>query len=213
MTNAQWYADFEMHLMTDASPSVYFNALQKNRTFPRHHPFDWLIRLKDVPQSPKHHPEGDVWKHTMLVVDGAAGCRGQSREPNVLMWAALLHDLGKIPATKMRRGRWTAYDHDKMGRGMAEEFLRACGCDEGFLQRVAALVRWHMQPLFVAKDMPFADIAAMVDEVDTHEVGLLALADRLGRGFNDAETVAKETRRIETFVEKCRKHAAKTGVR
>ena len=98
------------------------------------------------------------------------------------MAAALLHDLGKIPTTKLRHGRLTAYDHDKAGEKLAREFLRCCTDDEGFLARVCALVRWHMQVMFVAHNLPFADIRGMLHSVSPHEIALLAYCDRLGRG-------------------------------
>jgi putative nucleotidyltransferase with HDIG domain len=82
------------------------------------------MRLKKVPQSPKHHPEGNVWNHTMLVVDEAAGKKGQSKDPEAFMWAALLHDIGKADATNQKKGRITAYNHEKVGAEQAGEFLR-----------------------------------------------------------------------------------------
>lgn len=57
----------------------------------------------------------------MQVIDAAAHNRIKSREPVVFMWAALLHDLGKAPTTRLRKGRITAYDHDRVGAEMAEE--------------------------------------------------------------------------------------------
>ena len=59
----------ERHLMEDVRPSVALERLFAEPTPPA---FAVLRRLKDTPQSPVHHPEGNVWNHTMLVVDEAA---------------------------------------------------------------------------------------------------------------------------------------------
>jgi len=207
-TNTQWFEAFETHLMGDDKPSAYFNALLHKGTFPKHHPFDRLSVLKDVPQSPVHHPEGDVWNHTMHVVDIAAGKRHESRDARVFMWAALLHDLGKEPTTRRRRGRITAYDHDKAGAKLARKFLDACGCEPAFTDAVVALVRWHMQVLFVVKDLPFADLPAMMRDVTPDEIALLALCDRMGRGELPREKVELEHGHIAAFLERCEGHMA-----
>lgn len=161
LTKKQWFEAFNHHLMEDAVPSVYFYDLARDKQFPAQYPFSMLTDLMDLQQSPVHHPEGDVFVHTMLVVDNAAGRRFLSKAPQVLMWAALLHDLGKKPTTKRRKGRITAYDHDKAGRQMAERFLIECGQDESFAKKVAALVRWHMQALFVIRNLPFSNLDRM----------------------------------------------------
>ena len=74
------------------------------------------------------------------------------------MWGALLHDLGKAPTTKIRKGKITSYDHDKVGAELCREFLEVFTDDEEFIKQVTALVRWHMQTLFVIKNLPFADV-------------------------------------------------------
>lgn len=200
---------FEAHLLGDERPSLYFNGLKDAGAFPRTPPFDMLDDLADVPQSPRHHPEGDVWAHTMLVVDNAAQLKSVSAHPRGLMWAALLHDVGKKPTTKMRKGRITAYDHDKAGRDLAELFLRACGQDAAFVRRVGALVRWHMQALYAMRRLPFFNPRAMMAEVDVDEVALLCLADRLGRGPMNAQDIDRERGHITAFIEKSRAAAKK----
>lgn len=63
-----------------------------------------LHRLKGTEQSLLHHPEGDVWNHTLLVVDEAANVKNKSTDAAVFMWAALLHDIGK-PDTTTKPGK------------------------------------------------------------------------------------------------------------
>lgn len=198
------FTEFEQHLLYDAKPSDYFNSLLNQEWFLRDYPYIILSNLQKTPQSPEHHPEGTVWNHTMLTVDEASLHKQASRNPEVFMWAALLHDVGKGPATKMRKGRITAYDHDKMGELLAEEFLNFFAVDKRFLKQVTALVRWHMQPLFVNKKLPFADIQKMLQKVDLEEIALLSLCDRLGRGNLDQALRAEEKGKNESFINYCR---------
>jgi len=190
-------------LLNDEAPSMYFRALFDSGSFPRQLPFSMIAELKDVPQQPDHHPEGDVLEHTLQVVDLAATRKQESRDPRAFMWAALLHDLGKKTMTKIRSGRITAYDHDKEGAKLAREFLRQCTDDEGFIRRVCALVRWHMQVMFVAHKLPFADIRGLLRSVPPQEISLLAWCDRLGRGALSLKAVEKERRNIEAFLARC----------
>lgn len=198
------FSDFEYHLMNDDKPSIYFNILITSRSIPEEYPFTLLRDLLDVPQSPKHHPEGSVWSHTMLVIDEAAKRRSESKSPRSFMWAAILHDLGKAPTTKLRNGRITSYDHDKVGEKLARDFLSVFTSDEEFISEVSHLVRWHMQILFVLKDLPFANVERMAEETSLDEIGLLSLSDRLGRGDMTEEKAEEEKRDLDAFLDKCR---------
>lgn len=197
------FNDFNDHLCLDDQPSYYFEKIFSVELFRHSYPFNLLSDLEKVEQSPQHHREGNVWKHTLLVVDGAAALRQQSKHPRVLMWAALLHDLGKVPATEVRGGRITAYDHDKWGEKLALDFLREFTEDETFMQAVAKLVRWHMQILFVVKKLPFAELESMVKEVDIDELGLLSLCDRLGRGGLSERQRNEEYENLAYFLNQC----------
>ncbi len=207
----KWFAEFNKHLMNDDMPSVYFNALAEENLFPSEHPFCLLIDLKKVEQSPIHHPEGNVWNHTMHVIDNAADRKHLSKEPEIFMWAALLHDLGKAVTTKRRNGKITAYGHDKKGQAIARDFLRQCGRPESFVEKASLLVRWHMQALFVLNHLPFANLEKMTAQADVNEVALLALCDRLGRGDTSQKTVLAEKKNILRFIEKCKEYIIKKG--
>lgn len=197
------FKDFNLHLTGDGIPSEYFDSLMSSGNFPDEYPFEMLLRLNSIPQSPVHHPEGSVWKHTMMVVDNAARMIQLSRSPRCLMWAALLHDLGKIPSTKVRNGRITAYDHDIEGEKLTRGFLLACTDDASFIEEVCSLVRWHMQALYVEKRLPYASIEKMKAQADVREVALLSVCDRLGRGGLDKNSAEKEVRNIKNFLRKC----------
>lgn len=199
MTAAELCASFEKHLLTDEKPSVYFAGVSEEPIF-RTYPFSMLYALKDSPQPPEHHPEGSVWNHTLLVLDEAAAVRETSREPVVFMWSALLHDIGKPSTTRMRRGRITSYDHDKVGAEMAKAFLGVFMDDARFIEAVSQLIHYHMQLLFVVNGLPFADIEGLKRSTDIRELALLGLCDRLGRTNSDR---LKEEKNVTLFLEKC----------
>jgi putative nucleotidyltransferase with HDIG domain len=188
-----------IHLLNDKQPSVYLNEISKTQMFEQY-PLKLLSNLKKAEQSPKHHPEGNVWNHTMMVVDEAAKVRNESNSKKAFMWAALLHDIGKPDSTKIRNGKITSYDHDKIGAELARKFLMEFSDDDDFIKKVTLLVRWHMQILFVVNNLPFADVKNMKRQTDITEVALLGLCDRLGRLNADRRN---EEANIKVFLEKC----------
>lgn len=198
MTLFELFEDINKHLLEDEWPSLFLNEIYNDDLF-REHPFKMLHTLKNVEQSPVHHPEGNVWNHTLLVVDEAAKIKHKSKNQRVLMWAALLHDIGKASTTAKRKDKITAYDHDKVGAELSKEFLRIFTDDEKFLDEVSQLIRYHMQILFVVNGLPFADIEGMKRNTDIQEIALLGLCDRLGRKGYDKE---KEEKNIELFLQK-----------
>lgn len=194
----EFFQKIEEHLLHDSKPSEYLNSMKDNPEF-KEHPYIYLYKLIDTEQSPKHHPEGSVWNHTMLVVDGAAKVKDKSKNKRAFMWAALLHDIGKPSTTRKRKGKITSYDHDKVGAKLAEEFLLKVEQDKKFIKEVSALVRFHMHILFVLNNLPFADISSMKEQVDINEIALLGYCDRMGRLNVDS---SKEEKNIKEFIKK-----------
>lgn len=195
------FKEFDKHLMEDEKPSIYFNEESKKLYF-KEYPLNLLTKLKDTEQSIKYHPEGNVWNHTMLVVDEAASRRSLSGDKNSFMWAALLHDIGKADTTKIRKGKITSYDHDKLGEQLSMYFLMEFTKDENFINKVSKLVRWHMQPFHVIKNPRFAEVEEMIIDVPIEELALLSLCDRLGRGGMTKEKIQEESLAIKSFLKK-----------
>ena len=194
------FQEMETHLLQDERPSRYFNTLFEDPLFTKY-PFEMLGRLKQTKQSPVHHPEGNVWNHTMLVIDEAARIKTESRDQKAFLWAALLHDIGKPGTSKIRKGKITSYDHDKLGAELAGKFLTEFIQDSNLVQSVISLVRWHMQILFVVHNLPFADGESMKRQTDLHEIALLGFCDRMGRIGADRQ---EEENNIQLFLQKCK---------
>ncbi len=204
MDKHRLFSEFDTNLLNDDQPSLYFRKLAEAGLLNTAYPFIMLDILQKVEQPPEFHPEGSVWEHTLLVVDLAAARRKISANPRVFMWTALLHDLGKANTTKIRRGKITAYDHDKQGAKLAAKFLREFTADEEFINQVTRLVRWHMQILYVTKKLPFADIQKMLSEVPLEEIALFCECDRLGRGNMNDKILQAELANVDYFMQQCR---------
>lgn len=99
-----------------------------------------IARMKGVEQPPQFHPEGDVWVHTLMLLE--------QLEPEcsaTLAWGALLHDVGK-PATFRRAPDRIRFDgHVEVGVAMAEEICRRFRFSNDETRQIAALVQNHMR--------------------------------------------------------------------
>ncbi|NLL39496.1 MAG: HDIG domain-containing protein [Clostridiales bacterium] len=199
MNGQELFDNIGQHLIDDVRPSGYLNKIYDEPTFGQY-PFEMLKRMQKTEQSPVHHPEGNVWNHTLLVVDQAAKVKAKSSDVSAFMWAALLHDIGKPPVTRIRKNKITAYDHDRIGAKLAEEFLSVFVKDANFKAKVVGLVRYHMHVFYIVKDLPFADVQGMKKSTDIKELALLGLCDRLGRTKPNPE---EEKENVELFLKIC----------
>ena len=176
-----------------ARPSVFFEILRSVRQMR-----DWfpeVLALSGIPQDPDRHPEGDVWQHTMLTLDGAASLKDKASRPEAFMFAALLHDLGKAVVTKSQGGRIHAYGHEEAGADMAERLLSRLGAGRKVTEYVTDMVRRHMAPgMFVQSGSHTKAYMKLFDaSVCPEDLLLLSKADRMAGRGNAEET---ETDRI-----------------
>ena len=194
------FLEIEKVLLEEEKPSIFIEKLLKTDRLNKY-PFSMISDLNKIPQNPKYHPEGNVFNHVMMVIDEGVEHRDKVTNKRAFMWGLLLHDIGKTPTTKMRKGRLTSYNHDKVGAAMAREFMEYFNEDEEFVSLVSSLVRWHMQSLYVNKNLPFKEIDKMVSELNINDIVLFSLADRLGRGGIDTDKRKEVFNDIEKFRE------------
>lgn len=198
MSQELTFKEISNHLIQDERPSVYIRERLLNSSYD----FELkekLLKLEKIEQNPKYHPEGNVLNHVMLVLDNAAKIKKLSNDRVAFMWAALLHDIGKLTTTKVRKGRITSYNHDIEGEKISKQILDKLTDDKDLKYKVSKLVRYHMQPLFFDKNLPFFSYKDMLNEVDYNEVALISMADRLGRGNITSEIKGKELENLEKF--------------
>lgn len=146
----RWAAAVFSALLERERPSDFFRALLASGEMGDALPE--LTACVGVPQNPFYHPEGDVFEHTMLVVDCAAALRERAQNSLGFMLSALAHDLGKAVATGIRPdGRITAYGHELVGRPLCRAMLGRLTEDAGLIDYVDNMVWLHMRPNILAK--------------------------------------------------------------
>ncbi len=136
-------------LLKAPRPSVFFEVLRDVKGLDFW--FPELEKLISLPQNPDFHPEGDVWVHTMEVLDRAVSFRDSVSEPYAFMLSALCHDLGKIEATEEIDGVIHAYAHESLGLPIAKAFLSRFTGDKGVINYVMNMVFFHMKPGVMAR--------------------------------------------------------------
>jgi poly(A) polymerase len=102
-----------------------------------------VAKMKGVEQPPQYHPEGDVWVHTLLMIEKlGANC------PETLAWGVLLHDVGKPPTftpASNPSDRIRFNEHAEVGTRMAEEICRRLRFSNEETAQISALVANHMK--------------------------------------------------------------------
>jgi tRNA nucleotidyltransferase/poly(A) polymerase len=102
-----------------------------------------ISKMKGVEQPPQFHPEGDVWIHTLLMLEGLPKpCRP------TLAWGVLLHDVGKPPTFTPPSGpggRIRFDEHAEVGTRMAEDICRRLRFSNHDIEQISALVANHMR--------------------------------------------------------------------
>jgi putative nucleotidyltransferase with HDIG domain len=99
-----------------------------------------ISAMKGVAQPPQFHPEGDVFAHTLLLLENLP-----HPSPPSLAWGALLHDVGKPPTFRVAPDRIRFDGHVDVGVKMAEEICRRLRLSGDDTQQVSALVDHHMR--------------------------------------------------------------------
>ncbi len=152
--------------------------------------FPEIRALVGCPQEPEWHPEGDVWTHTLMVVDEArTRIDDLPRAQQItVMLGAVCHDLGKPPTTAYVDGRIRSIDHEQAGVGPAERVLDRLNIHtiDGFDIRhhVLGITAHHLKPLSFYKSVtPVGDGAfrRLAQKVDLVLLARVAKSDCCGR--------------------------------
>jgi poly(A) polymerase len=99
-----------------------------------------IARMKGVEQPAEYHPEGDVWVHTLGLLDQLEeGCSA------TLAWGALLHDVGKPPTFRRAPDRIRFDGHVEVGVAMGAEICRGFRFSNEETRQIVALIENHMR--------------------------------------------------------------------
>jgi len=138
-----------------------------------------LTPLKGCPQPPEFHPEGDVWEHTLRVVQAVADAGEPSKR---LAWAALLHDIAK-PQTFLKTDRIRFHGHEVEGEKAARAILEKLKLGREVSEGAAVLVADHLR-LDPIRQMRTATLKRLLRRDDIEDLLALHRADCLGSHGN-----------------------------
>ena len=182
------WGEIEKLLLLAERPSIGFAlALELgviDKLFPE------LKALVGCPQEPEWHPEGDVWVHTLLVIDEARQRLVGLERPQQLtvMLGAVCHDLGKPPTTAFIDGRIRSIDHEQAGVEPTAALLTRMNVQTigGYdvATQVKGIVAHHLKPIaFLKSPTPASDGAfrRLAEKVDLELLARVATADCHGR--------------------------------
>lgn len=147
--------------------------------------------LRGITQGEKYHQEGDVYNHTLKVLENAKpGVENQM--------AALLHDIGKPETQQILPNKTTFYEHQHAGAEIARAIMKRLKFDKKTSDRVVTLVKKHMDPLRKqrAKDTTLRKYIREVGDEMVNAILDLARADELGR-LPPQEEIPALMKRIE----------------
>jgi poly(A) polymerase len=131
-----------------------------------------IVNLKGVAQAPDYHPEGDVFTHTLLLLE-------QLRAPTEeLALGCLLHDVAKPMCARNDGTRITFYGHCEEGEKIAVAVCQRLRRSSAVWERVGYLVRNHLR-LVAAPDMRRSTLRRFLAEAGIDELLELARYDAM----------------------------------
>jgi poly(A) polymerase len=162
-------------LLTEGAARRGFELLDESRLLPELLPE--ISQMKGVEQPPQFHPEGDVWTHTLLMLEQLS--TGASP---TLAWGVLLHDVGKPPTFTPPvgpNGRIRFDEHVEVGTRMAEEIARRLRFSNDDTDQIAALVANHLRFKDVAQMRPatlkrFVRLPKFEEHLELHRLDCLS---------------------------------------
>ena len=199
------WGEFEKLMLQAQRPSIGFALGRELGVI--HQLLPEMEALYDCPQDAEWHPEGDVWIHTLMVIDKARELNGDLDRARLatVMLGAVCHDLGKPVTTATIDGRIKSPNHEAMGVEPATRILDLLNVNtlDGFDARaqVLGLVAEHLRPIAfwktkdMVKDGAFRRLAQKVD---------LELLARFARADCTGRTGTFDCSGIDWFIERAR---------
>lgn len=171
---------------------LYFKELKKD--------------LSNTPQDPTYHGEGDVWTHTLMVVDELTKSTVYQNlsfnEKAIVFYAALLHDISKPETTKEVDGKWIAPGHSQKGAIRVRVLLWELEVPWFLREQISRLIEVHQLPFFAFNSKKGLKVDYLIRKISLDRsiklLSLLAEADIRGRICPDQSKILDE---IELFSE------------
>lgn len=186
LSSERIYEEYKKILMSN-HPSLGFEFLKDIAALPF-----YLKNLVNCYQRPDYHPEGDVFNHTMLVLDLAATCKQYSHYPEAFMWSALLHDIGK-PMVTNSDGQ--ALRHELAGLDVFKQVTIIN--NKKMREYIKAMIYYHMYLMILSRgksrDMKYLKFLKKIENIKDggyfciEDLMLMTICDYFGRGYNDPQ--------------------------
>jgi len=125
-------------MLTEGHAKPAFELLDESKLL--HEVLPEIEKMKGVEQPPEYHPEGDVFVHTLMLLDQLGV--GASR---TLAWGALLHDVGKPSTFRVAPDRIRFDGHVEVGVAMARDICHRLRMSNDDTEQIIALVNNHMK--------------------------------------------------------------------
>jgi len=125
-------------MLTEGRARQAFSLLDETCLLPEVLPE--ISAMKGVEQPPQYHPEGDVFIHTLLLLD-----KLPQPCPPTLAWGALLHDVGKPATFRVAPDRIRFDGHVEVGIKMGEAICRRLRFSNEDTEQILALIQHHMR--------------------------------------------------------------------
>jgi poly(A) polymerase len=159
-------------MLTEGQARRAFELLDQSSLLPELLPE--IAAMKGVEQPPQYHPEGDVFVHTLLLLEKLPA--GASK---TLAWGALLHDVGKPPTFRIAPDRIRFDGHVDVGVKMAEEILCRLRFSNHETDQILALVDNHMrfgqvQRMNQSTLKKFLRLPAFEEHLELHRIDCLS---------------------------------------
>ena len=183
------WGEIEKLLLHARRPSIGFVLARELGVI--HQVLPEMEALYDCPQDPEWHPEGNVWIHTLMVIDKARELNDDCDKARLttIMLGAVCHDLGKPLTTAEIDGRIKSPNHEAMGVEPATKILDRLNVNsiDGFdvRKQVLGIVAEHLRPIAFYKSRETLRDGAfrrLAQKVDLELLVRFARADCTGRG-------------------------------
>lgn len=193
VVSAERLRDELTKLLTEGAPRHGFEFLDKTGLLAVVLPE--VAAMKGIEQPPQYHPEGDVWTHTLLMLEALP-----ANAPATLAWGVLLHDVGKPPTFRSiaETGDRIRFDgHVHVGERMGEEICRRFRFSNEDTEQILALIANHMRFKDVEQMRPatlkrFVRLPRFEEHMELHRLDCLSSNRRL-QSYNFVKKLLEET--------------------
>lgn len=165
-------------------------------------PSSLIISMEQTEQDSIYHKEGNVWLHTLMVLDEVNKFTFLTDEElQILQYSALLHDIGKIKTSKLEDGRIKSKGHSKLSYHMSMDILSELPLSFEDKFQILNLVRYHGNPyhVFERKNLE-KEVISLSLQCNLKLLYYLALADFKGR-YCEADDLEENLLLLEIYKE------------